>query len=197
MLPDDRISSLLQTADAAVHSPQLKAGLSARVRQRDTSRRAASRRLNVGLASGVAVLLVSLVSYMSISTDRKGPGIEAVKGQFPLPASEIASLRAESESLNLQANALERWIANRQRETRLGELADEHDRLVIAQCEPDPVDAACDRAAGTVVSQGDFMWEVLGSRAAAEAAYRNAIEHFPDTRWAALAEQNLARMQMN
>ncbi len=90
-------------------------------------------------------------------------------------------LATESAALKAEGDALEKWIAARERAERIAALEAEQDRLIVATSAPDPVIVAIDRAAGSAVCQADFLWQTLGDRSAAENAYRNVVEQFPDT----------------
>jgi hypothetical protein len=209
MTENDLLIRLLQSADAAAVVPPSRDDLANRVRRRRAATVARINRLKLGglaCAAGTAVVLV-MVAIHSWQPPAPPGAVGQADNRSALhppaepgasrPVVDIAKLRAEADALGAEADALEIWIAAKHRSERLQELTDEHDQLLIAQCEPDPIAAACDRAAGNLVWQGDFLWETFGARAAAENAYRSVVEHFPETRWASVAEDNLARLSMN
>jgi hypothetical protein len=202
MNEDDPLIRLLQTADSAAAAPQSPADLVGRVYQRRKAQVVRRKRIQIGALAGAAVILAVALVRLTIPRG-EGRGEEAVavanipaerqgstpdrhgRAMYP-PAAEV-----------VEADALEKWIAARQRSERLQELTAEHDRLLVATSAPDPAATALDRAAGNAVCQAEFLLETLGDRRAAIAAYRNVTEQFPDTHWAMIASDNLSRLEMN
>ncbi len=206
----DPLIRLLQTADASAAAPVQSVDLAVRVQQKRKTQLARARRMKFGALSvaGVGLLAVALVrpwrppAGSSLGAGGETPGENGLAIQPANEPGAIGSkestkltgeqLLAEARSLDAEARALERLIAAHQNQQRLQELTAEHDRLLVATSAPDPAAAALDRLAASAVCQADFLWETLGDRRAAETAYRNVVENFPDTHWAMLAQDGLA-----
>ena len=211
----DPLIRLLQTADASAAAPVQSADLAVRVQRKRKTQLARVRRMKFGAltVAGVGLLAVALVRpWQPPARSTLGAGGEtpvendlAIQpanepgaiGSKELPKPSGEQLLAEARVLDAEARALERLIAAHQNQQRLQELTAEHDRLLVATSAPDPAAAALDRMAASAVCQADFLWETLGDRRAAETAYRNVVENFPDTNWAMIAQDNLTRLEMN
>jgi hypothetical protein len=118
------------------------------------------------------------------------PGVTA-----PVVASlDLTRLRFEMDLLDLEAKArtegARRLAAALRRQDRVAAL-----RANIA---PDPrvqIRQQIDGAAFTLLSQGDRLYRELALREPAAAAYREVIRLFPESCWAAVAEQRLAHLE--
>jgi hypothetical protein len=83
---------------------------------------------------------------------------------------------------------------------RIAELRQRDERLAALQAEaarPDPVQRAqleVDQTALTLLQQGDHLYRELGLDRPAADSYHRAVRLFPQTRWAAVAQQRLAEM---
>jgi hypothetical protein len=186
----DLLHRLLQSADAADNPPPVAADLPQRVRQRRAAQAARARR------AAVAAFAVSTVLLLSFVTRRENSSIPETPDS-PANSTELAEIRAKADALSAEIAGLERAIAEQQQSSRLAELAREYQSLLANRSSLDPADLAIDQAAAMAICQGDFLWQELDAREAAANAYRSVVAHFPDSRWAVVANQKLNRLQMN
>jgi hypothetical protein len=201
MSNSDPLLRLLQDTDAA-SAPPASDDLIAKVHRRQQTRATRSRRLKLGVAVlGVASATAALLLIQQPGPEGANlttPLVAQDSPALPTPAQpDAAKLLREAETLNAEADALEKLLAAHERQQRLAELAAEHDRLLIAASAPDPEEAALERTAAKAICQADFLLETLDDRVAALHAYRNVAEQFPDTHWAMLAQENVNRLEMN
>jgi len=112
-----------------------------------------------------------------------------------MPDAEIARLRAETDSLATEANALERQLRLIHSEEARSQLRDQHASNVLAGS-GDSL-SALDRAALVGISQGDFYRDIRQSLDQAKTAYESVLAEFPDTRWASVAQSRIDLLLMN
>lgn len=184
----DPIIEALRAADLAAPVPRPPADLIDRVHRRRRVQIVRRRTIAGGSMAAAAMALIATVALMS-----KSP----IEPRTEQPKPSGRELAMEAQAREAEADALEKWIADHQRGERLAELTAEHDRLLAALSARNPATAALDRSAASAVCQADFLWETLRDRTAAETAYQNVIEQFPDTRWAMIAQDSLTRLEMN
>jgi hypothetical protein len=183
MPSEDPLFRLLQSADATVGAPSVAGELPHRVRQRNSARAARTRRIAAAaLASGTIVFVLVFNRGGSHSTIDQ-PGTVRTDGE------EITRLRAE-------ADALQRQIDLVQSEQALSDLRLEYRRLLGKVGDGVIAESATDRAASIGLCQGDFYRDVHQAVDEARAAYRSVLEHFPESRWAVVAEKRLEQLQM-
>jgi hypothetical protein len=186
----DPLTRLLQTADTAADIPPVAAELPQRVRQRRAAKVARSRRIAAAALAAGAVLLVSVfVRHADQVIDHKSPAVSS--------ADEIARIRAKADALIARANSLESVLVHMKHQERVTELAEQYQQLLSNSPALNPAESAIDQAAVIALCQGDFFWQHLDAKDAAENAYRSVVKHFPDSRWATIANQKISQLQMN
>lgn len=201
---NDLLQNLLQAADAASAAPSTPDDLSSKVHRRRKVRAAKSRRLKIGIVAATCTAAAFTI-ILTLQPSPEGQGRPTSPLAQIAPTESVAaeraidteSLRREAAAIKAEADSLEKFLAARDRQTRLAELAAEHDCLLIAASAPDPEEAALERAAARAVCQADFLLETLNDRLAAVEAYRNVAEQFPNTRWAMIAQDSVQRLEMN
>ena len=190
----DRLHELLRRADAAAGlPPPLPDGLAERARGIERLRRRRTRLLT----SAAAMLILAFGTPLLLRDvglhENAGDGRQVVRQTDSKPDGvrlrrEIARLRTEAESRLFVAR-------------RMAEIQRDHERLTAleAACErSDPVEQArreMDRAACVLVHQADRLDRDLHLRRSAIKSYREAIRLFPDTTWAVVARERLARLE--
>lgn len=205
-MPHDPIADLLREADRATGpAPTAPADLADRVRRLERRQH----KLRV-VGSSIAALLVlsvgtvALVSSLSGEAAVRDANLAAVtddaSSEAPpemtdettpdvaRPEADIAQLRAEI----IATLALTKELADQQaQQRRLIEL-----RRTLSQ--PDPVEQVrqqVDKAAFIIVYQADRMYRELNLSESAVDSYKQAIELFPDSRWAKVARDRLAEIE--
>lgn len=187
------LGDLLRQADKAAGLPPVaRRGLAGRVR-----RRAARSRQRVLTPSGIAALLMVAVG-VSILLRLDAARVDtrsAASGQAAIPsAAHLAALEDEIGALSRAGDA-RLSVAH-----RLAALRDRDQRRARSRTAaelPDPVRVAADerdRAAFTLLRQGDALCRDLGLSQPAEQSYREVVRLFPGSRWASVARQRLAAM---
>lgn len=193
-MPDrDPLIDLLHLADGASAPPASSPDLPDRVRARRARQVARNKRLTIGSTAiaAVAVALLALVTFNRLVTnDTPQPAASS------LPPAEVAALRAQSDQLAAEADALNRQLNLLQREQSLDGLRQEHQSYLLAEAAGGSL-PPLDRAALIGISQGDFYRDIRQSLGEAKAAYESVITDFPDTRWAALAQSRIELLMMN
>jgi len=190
MNPDDQLSRLLHSADAAADQPAPPSGLPARVRLRQQRRRNSARRIRAGLVTS-AIIIVAAVSLRAL--DQRDALRPAARNIQP---AEIAALRAESEQFAAEADTLQRQLNLLQRQQTLGQLRQEQRSRLVAEATSQSL-PPLDRAALVGISQGDFYRDIRQSLDDAKAAYESVLADFPDTRWATIAQSRIDLLPMN
>lgn len=190
----DRLHELLRQADAAAGPPpSLPDGLAERARRIERLRR----RRTVLFSSAVAMLILAFGASLLLRDvglhENAGGGRQVVRQTDLKPdgvrvRKEMARLRAEAESRLSVAR-------------RMAEIQRHYERLAALEAagqRPDPVEQAqreMDRAACVLVHQADRLDRDLHLRRSAIESYRETIRLFPDTTWAAVARERLARLE--
>jgi len=190
MTPNDPLTRLLHSGDAAANQPALPPGLPARVRLRQQQRCRSAGRIRAALVAS-AVLIVAAITLRTLS--QRGALLPAARGVQP---GEIAALRAESDQLATEADALQHQLNLLQREQTLDRLRQEHQSHLLAGTASGSI-PPLDRAALIGISQGDFYRDIRQSLDEAKAAYESVVADFPDTRWATLAQSRIELLLMN
>ena len=168
----DRLEELLAHADAALPPLRPARSLAQRVRVR------AARRARVQL---IAATLAS-VAIAGVLMHLLRPRTQVANFERPAPEMEIRQLRAELAALDAEATLHERAandLAAAQRRTE--PLRHSQAQLLLA---PDPLahlQEARDRAARILVIDGDRLRGAPGNEPRVQAAYRRAVELFPET----------------
>src|SRR5690242_18547784 len=136
MISENELTQLLQAAETAGGMPQAPADLMDRIYARRKSRIIRTRRIRVGAFSAVVAFAISAALI-----SRQFPGSQAVRlpteqsladksqvepGSHAFIAS-ASQLAAEVAELKAEGDALEEWIAARERAERIAELAAEQD----------------------------------------------------------------------
>lgn len=211
----DPLIDLLYSADGAFTPPVLSPDLRHRVRARRARQVARTKRLAIG-SSAIAVAAVALVASLqpwqspappggggpqNLAVAQRPPAEPRAIGKQPvvsgLPDADLAALRAESDQLAAEADALERDIRAARFEQSRQDVREEYRRQLAANIDADTAQSPIDRAAAIALCQGDFYWEVQQNRAPAQAAYQSILDNFPNSSLATVARARLQQLQMN
>jgi hypothetical protein len=186
MPENDPLLRLLQSADAAANTPLVAADLLQRVRQRQATKAARTRRIAAaGMTVSAALLIVVFVRNGRQSTVDQSPS--------QINAAELTQLRAEANAFKAEADALQRMVDKmRTRDSRL-DLVDEHHKIAVASAAGDSMD----RIAMLALCRGDFLWQEYRARESAAEAWQSVVDNFPDTQAALAAHQRIRQLQMN
>jgi len=199
----DSLDGLLREADAAAPPPPVpQPGLAERVRRR---RQAHVRRQLA--AAVVALPAAALALSLALPPARKTPPNGDVaqlnatepanRRRVPTRATddpqaltaEVLRLKSEAAIRLSVVEGLQKRHARREIEARVAEL----ESRGLA---PDSAGLERDKAALTLIDHGDRLRKDFQAVDEALAAYRRAIELFPDTRWAAVAKQRIDSLQI-
>lgn len=184
MNSDDPLIRFLQAADAASALPGSSEDLPHRVRARCAQQMSRSKRLKIG-SSAIAVVAIALVASLQ--------PLQPIA--HSLPDAEITQLRAQSDQLAAEADALERQLGRiKSQEIRL-QLSQEHTSQLLAAASDQL--SPLDRAALVGISQGDFYRDIRQSLDEAKTSYESVLADFPDTRWASVAQSRIDLLLMN
>jgi hypothetical protein len=189
---DDDLKQLLLRADEAVERRAPSAGVADRVRVRFQARR---RRRRFAAAAAVPVgALAIAVGVWRVDLSRTPQNVQVARTEEvrkavvnpPARPIDVAAVRAEIARLNREcadyeaaARAIQRTEDGRRRPTPRDAL--------------DDLQWQREQAALVLVRLGDRLADDLNKPASAAVAYRQARDTFPDTRWASVAEERLAR----
>jgi len=192
-MASDRLGELLRQADEEVgQMPSLPDDLPERVARRAAYCR---RRRRLLRGSGVGVLAVIVGVVVLQRGARDGGPVESTPAEGDGQTRDIALVQVELGRLRMEAESrlavARQLIRCREHEERLAALEAE-------STDPDPVAAAneaLEGAASVLVQQANRLHAGLHMTASAEERYRDAIRLFPDTLWAGVAREMLAKMQ--
>jgi len=193
---DDKLERLLQQADAtAGELEQLPTDLAARVRRRA----ARSRRLRVGVGAAAAIVLATGFTAIWSRTGaplNAGPEPEPQYAGARQPERQTADLLAEVSRLRNEARV--RLAVARETESIMRRMRRASE---IIRCDPMPDPVAevrhqLDQTAFTLVQHADRMCRAMDLCSSAAAKYRRVIELFPDSPWATVARQRLAKLEI-
>jgi hypothetical protein len=194
MMPRDALEQLLRQADAAAPAPPLAAGLPARVQQRLARRRqrqATAAVIPLAIVMGVSILLVLRGQQpRAVQVDVRPATPSTTKTiTTTTPSTAAVPLRGVGDDLALTA-ALHELTA----EKLLASSAFARRRASTPTIPTaSEVQMLRDRAALVLVYEADR--DVKENRpAAALARYRRAVQLFPHTHWARVAQQRLKEM---
>jgi hypothetical protein len=131
------------------------------------------------------------------ASDAQGKTTDAPVARPKLNDEDIARLKAEIAALDAEANRVRQFVEL----YRAAE--DRHERLAAANMAlkepllPPQVlaELQIDRAAAITVLSADLQANTFERRDKATDAYRSVLKHFPNSRWASIAEQRLAQVQ--
>ena len=197
---DDAIAALLHGVDAAP-LPPVQPGLAERVRTR-ARRQQRRRRAAIGSALTVTVVAGTLAVVGPLRSRNEPIGREvnvATVETRPAEVSDPVRLAAEMKDASVEAEVrlavARRLTAMERRGAKYARL----DRaLALAAAQPvqfDPVAAQRDQAALTMVDHADRLQNRAGRPGDALAAYRRAVELFPDTPSAEVARRRIEQLQ--
>jgi hypothetical protein len=155
--------------------------------------------LNIGLRGGpdpqrnsIASITANQPSITSGKLTNESPPARA-----PLSDDEINRLKAEIAALDAEANRVRQYVelyraAESRRERLAAATAVDVEPLLPPQV---VADLEVDRAAAITVLSADLQANAFQRRDEASDAYRSVLKHFPNSRWAHIAEQRLAQVQ--
>lgn len=187
MTERDPVLELLRRADAAAPRPPERPGLALAVRR---ASQAGERRFRVVAVLSVAAAAAAILLAVRVAPPRPVRPPDAAGSGGALAAAEISRLRAEIARLDREAAVLAAVVRRTDDLRRRPAAASPLRRaLVDAQME---AGARYNAAAYLVVLQAGRLEAT--SAAIAAVAYRDVIEIFPDTPWAAEARQKLAAL---
>lgn len=193
---DDRLEQLLEDADRSASPPKSNADLAQHVFR--TARRRAVARQSIRLCG--AAILAALVAWIVWSKPRPKIAIDLgkpVSAHPTLVSSEIKQVKVELAELDSQASLHERtanaFLAFRRADRRKIH-ADSERALLMTQNLQARLDEQRELAAYTIIERGDRLLRQSNDESAAAAAYRRAIELFPDSAQASIARQRLEHM---
>ena len=167
----DPLGQLLRQTDQAIQAPSLIPGLTTRAQQKGRRRKQVRRSAAVALVIGLSL------------------GISIVALQRPTPpAPTVATDSGEVQRVRLQLAELNREADLHERLARRI-AARERRRPVRAQLELD-----VDEAAFALVYQADRLARQPNLQLAAADFYRQVASDFPDSTWAPIARERLARL---
>ena len=171
----DPLEDLLERADGICPPPRLPAGIAGRVRAREKAHWRSTKRMTV--AAAVAVLGLGLAQLFSWRPSQ--PELQARSSSQRLSAVQVEVFRREVVDLDAEAALHHARAGLLQRDELVGNLR----RLEPPQSDEirEQIDRARDRAARILVLHANQMISKPTQHAAAEQAYRRAIELFPDT----------------
>ncbi len=177
---DDRLRSLLKSADSAAPAPVYTADLARAVPH------AYRRRMTVRIVAGTATAALAMaivIARIPRQSIQPASGPIAVDPS-PAAAVDLAALNREAQLHGQIAERL--WAAERLRQG-----------MARAQSSPDPLAAigrTLDRASLVAFDRADQLAAERQFAAAAE-EFQQTIRLFPQTHWAAVARQRLAELE--
>jgi hypothetical protein len=170
----DALTDLLREADAVAPPPPATERLAQKVYRRARRR---SRRRNFSAAVAVVVCVAAAVSLVRKTTTQQPRRFAAV-----VDAGEISRLRSDAAMHLKVADAV---LSRAQRRARASHLRDT----------PVTIESEREKAALALLDHGDRLRRDLKQVDAALDAYRRTVDLFPDTRWAAVARERIARLK--
>lgn len=185
---DDRLRNLLRDADAAAPPPPVR-DLATAVRERARRR---SRRRRAAVLATVVLLPMSALAVALLHKER--PAETASIASRPVQVDDVA-LRDEAIRLRAESG-LQTAVALRLRlqADRRAHLARERSLMDAGARTPSFLSER-DKAALTLLDHGDRLRGELQQVEAALAAYRRAIELFPESQWAAVARKRIEEIK--
>jgi hypothetical protein len=190
---DDRLKQLLENTDLSAPSPKGHAELAQnvfRMARRRAIARQSIRLCGAAIIAGLAAWIVWTKPRPNIAIDSRKP----VNGHPTLVASEVAHVKVELAELDAQASLHERTakvFLQLSRADRRKIHADSERALLMTQDPQARVDEQRELTAYIIIERGDRLLRQSNDESAAAAAYRRAIELFPDSAQASVARQRL------
>jgi hypothetical protein len=209
---DESLQALLRDADERFCGTCATGSVSAEAVATIYHRRVAQRRRRMTLGGLAVFLLVAGLTALSWQAefwpgDESSPAVAASAEDVPVKSTnepaqgrriggdEIARLRAEIAALDAEANRAQRFVElYRAAEARRKRLA-RADAEVALLANEELASFQIDRAAATTIISADAQANLFHRSAEAAEAYRSTMEHFPESRWAAVAKERLAKIE--
>lgn len=188
-MTDDQLASLLQEADAASPAPPLPGGVATSVRHRFQWRGRRRRAMAAAI-----LLLVPTAGALSWALRPTLPTSSPALVQAPPPQVDVETLRAEATRLRAEADIQTAVAVRMGLRERREHIARQPQHLASKATAPSGPSER-DKAALILLDHGDRLRRDLQQVDAALAAYRRAIELFPETQWAAVARQRIEQHQ--
>ena len=171
----DVLTDLLRDADAAAPPPPATDRLAEKVFRRARTR---SRRRRLFAAAAVVACSAALLWSFPKSMTPPQPG----RGVAAIDPMEISRLRADAAMHLKVADAVASRTRRRAGTTQVRDT-------------PVTIESEREKAALALLDHGDRLGRDLKEVDAALAAYRRTVELFPDTGWAAVARERIARLK--
>ncbi len=191
---DNELRELLLRADAATSTTRAGcaevdiAAIRARARRQTIQHRA--------VIVSMAVFAVMVAFFAS--RPRHEPDVQSgptIAQHRPLSPAEIEALKHEIAVLDAEALRAQTLVDRLQHADRIAAIGEDSIVVPIATIDSTPGEQI-DRAAGIGVISADFLANELHRAAEAAESYRSVLKHFPNSRWATVARERLAQIEM-
>lgn len=191
---ENELQNLLQQIDQTTSLPNLSDGLAQQVHQKVARRRQIKRRATTAIVLLLCVGMAGLLTLNFKQDVSKPEPVVAVDAKDS--PTQIVALQTDMKQLEQQINErmafLEKILAQQDQRNRLAEL----ERKLAALGDPlAEVKQQVDDAALTIYYQANRKLTELNQPAAAAAQFQQVIQLFPDSTWAAKAQEQLKKLK--
>jgi hypothetical protein len=177
----DRLEQLLRETDVALAAPPLNPEL-AEVAQRKGRRR---QRIRIVAASTAPLLLLAGITVYILRPHHRASPVANVT-----PADQVQRTKEQIAELNRQAE----WHDRLARRIAAHERRHPDPNRLLAGLDPARLNRDLDEAAFALVYQADRLARQPELQPAAADFYRQVASDFPDSTWAPIARERLARL---